>query len=82
MCAWRGHAESACGCVCRWFHPAPPTRVVMKQERSFEGINLETPGATTKHTAAITRFQLCNACYENERRCSPTPLDEWSSPMQ
>ena len=54
--------------LCRWYHPAPPAKVVVKQERSFEGINLETPGALTKQTAAITRFQLCHSCYENERR--------------
>ena len=52
----------------RWYHPAPPSKVVIKNERSFEGINLETPGANTKQTTALTRFQLCSRCYENERR--------------
>lgn len=40
----------------------------MKHERSFEGINLETPGALTKQTTSLTRFQLCTKCYENEKR--------------
>jgi hypothetical protein len=53
---------------CRWYHPAPPQKVVVKHERSFEGINLETPGATTKQTTSLTRFQLCSKCYDNEKR--------------
>lgn len=35
----------------------------MKQERSFEGISLETPGSSSKSVLQMSRFQLCKECY-------------------
>ena len=35
----------------------------MKQERSFEGISLETPGSSSKSVLQMSRFQLCQECY-------------------
>ncbi len=35
----------------------------MKQERSFEGISLETPGASSRSVLQMSRFQLCGDCY-------------------
>lgn len=46
----------------RYYHPSPPTRTV-KQERSFEGISLETPGSSSKSVLQMSRFQLCHDCY-------------------
>lgn len=46
----------------RYYHPSPPARTV-KQERSFEGISLETPGASSKSVLQMSRFQLCGDCF-------------------
>jgi hypothetical protein len=54
--------SSAPMCACRHYHPAPPARTV-KQERSFEGISLETPGSSSKSVLQMSRFQLCQECY-------------------
>jgi len=35
----------------------------VKQERSFEGISLETPGASSKSVLQMSRFQLCGDCF-------------------
>ena len=51
--------------VRRYYHPAPPSRAV-KQERTFEGISLDNPGISTKQVTALSRFQICPACYANE----------------
>ena len=50
----------------RHFHPAPPSRVTMKSDRTFEGINLDQPGFSSKQVSSMSRFQLCDACYANE----------------
>lgn len=34
----------------------------------FEGINLDLPGLNGKHVTSMSRFQLCNSCYESEKR--------------
>ncbi|KAK9806697.1 hypothetical protein WJX73_009793 [Symbiochloris irregularis] len=50
---------------CRYYHPAPPSRSV-KQERTFEGISLDSPGISTKQVTSLQRFQICPSCYQNE----------------
>ena len=55
----------------RYYHPAPPARAVVKAERTFEGISLDMPGSSTRQVAAMSRFQLCPACYEAEARRAP-----------
>ena len=49
----------------RYYHPAPPAKVSVKAERTFEGISLDVPGQSAKTTTAMSRFQLCPACYQN-----------------
>ncbi|KAK9824572.1 hypothetical protein WJX72_011411 [[Myrmecia] bisecta] len=49
----------------RHYHPAPPSRTV-KNERTFEGISLDTPGQSSQRVTAMSRFQLCPKCYEAE----------------
>ena len=56
----------------RHYHPAPPSRVTIKQERTFEGISLDQPGCSSKQVTTLSRFQLCEACYANEQAgCAP-----------
>lgn len=50
----------------RYYHPAPPSRVTMKSERTFEGISLDQPGFSSKQVSTLSRFQLCGTCYGNE----------------
>ena len=52
--------------ACRHYHPAPPNRVTMKSERTFEGISLDQPGFSSKQVSTLSRFQLCDACHANE----------------
>ncbi len=54
----------------RYYHPAPPARAIVKAERTFEGISLDTPGTSGRQVAAMSRFQLCPACYEAEAGCA------------
>jgi hypothetical protein len=56
----------------RYYHPAPPARAVVKAERSFEGISLDVPGQSARASTALSRFQLCPACYQNW--CTPHRL--------
>jgi hypothetical protein len=49
-----------------WRHPAPPARVVIRSERTFDGIALDRPGGESSRTVAMTRFQLCQPCYDRE----------------
>lgn len=67
--AWA--ARQAGGPARRYYHPAPPARAVVKAERTFEGISLDTPGSITRQVATMSRFQLCPACYEAEARRAP-----------
>lgn len=60
--SWRATLILLSTCLCRYYHPSPPTRTV-KQERSFEGISLETPGSSSKSVLQMSRFQLCQECY-------------------
>ncbi len=46
----------------RYYHPCPPSKAV-RQERTFEGISLETPGSQGRQTTSLTRFSLCERCY-------------------
>ena len=50
----------------RHYHPAPPGRVTMKAERTFEGISLDQPGFSSKQVTQLSRFQLCEDCYASE----------------
>ena len=50
--------------LCRYYHPSPPTRTV-EQERSFEGISLETPGSSSSR---------CCRCRASSCARSATPL--------
>ncbi len=43
-------------------HPSPPQRT-LRQERTFEGISLDQPGASSKAVLTMSRFQLCGACH-------------------
>lgn len=55
--------------VPRYYHPAPPSKTLIKAERTFEGISLDIPGQSAKMvTSMSSRFQLCPACYQAESR--------------
>lgn len=38
------------GCLRRYYHPAPPQKVVIKSERTFDGISLDKPGLDANRT--------------------------------
>ena len=59
---------SSYNCSCRWYHPCPPTKTIVKAERTFEGISLDVPGQSSKTSTTLTRFQLCEECYQAEAR--------------
>ena len=64
------HTATLCGeltNMCRYYHPAPPSRVTIKQERTFEGISLDQPGCSSKQVTTLSRFQLCESCFANEQ---------------
>ena len=61
----------------RYYHPAPPARAVVKAERTFEGISLDTPGQSGRQVSTMSRFQLCPACYEAEARRAPWRFIVW-----
>ena len=50
-----------------YVHPAPPTKIVIKSERTFDGIALDKPGAESSRTMTLGRFQLCQACHDLEK---------------
>ena len=50
----------------RYYHPSPPQKVVIKSERTFDGIALDRPGADSSRTVALSRYQLCQECYNRE----------------
>jgi E1A/CREB-binding protein len=50
----------------RYYHPAPPQKVVIKSERTFDGISLDKPGLDANRTVSYTRFALCSKCYSAE----------------
>eukprot|EP00884_Botryococcus_braunii_P009216 jgi/Botrbrau1/18296/Bobra.0179s0026.1 len=50
----------------RWFHPDPPSKVT-RADRTFEGINLDLPGLNGKQVTQMSRFQLCDECYNKEK---------------
>lgn len=54
------------GTCCRYFHPSPPQKSVSK-ERVFEGISLDTPGASGGRVMNTSRIQLCQTCFEKEK---------------
>ena len=56
----------------RYFHPSPPAKTV-RNERTFEGISLDTPGQSGKVVTTMSRFQLCPNCYEAEAGCALWP---------
>ena len=56
----------------RYYHPSPPQKVVIKSERTFDGIALDRPGGDSSRTVTLTRFQLCQECYEREAGQDPT----------
>ena len=62
--------DGAGACASRYYHPAPPARAIVKAERTFEGISLDTPGTSGRQVAAMSRFQLCPACFEAEAGCA------------
>ena len=56
----------------RYYHPSPPQKVVIKSERTFDGIALDRPGGDSSRTVTLTRFQLCQECYAREAGQDPT----------
>lgn len=56
----------------KYFHPKPPQKVVIKSERTFDGISLDVPGGEASKTVSLTRFQLCRSCYCRE--CQGTDI--------
>ncbi|KAK9866771.1 hypothetical protein WJX84_010523 [Apatococcus fuscideae] len=50
----------------KYFHPDPPHKSVSR-ERTFEGISLDTPGASGGRVVNMSRLQLCQQCYEKEK---------------
>jgi E1A/CREB-binding protein len=49
----------------RYYHPNPPQKVSIKAENVFDGIALDKPGQGSAEFS-ITRFQLCETCYQRE----------------
>lgn len=56
----------------RYRHPNPPQRIV-RQERTFEGISLETPGSNAKAVLSMSRFQLCSDCHRTALQALSQP---------
>ena len=54
----------------KFYHPNPPSKIVIKSERTFDGISLDRPGGESSRTITMTRFQLCPRCYAQEREPS------------
>lgn len=50
----------------RYYHPSPPQKVVVRSERTFDGISLDKPGSDATRTVTYTRFALCTKCYSAE----------------
>ena len=50
----------------RHAHPNPPQKVVIKAERSFDGIVLDRPGGEASRTVTLQKFQLCQGCAARE----------------
>ncbi|GAB4815528.1 hypothetical protein N2152v2_002574 [Parachlorella kessleri] len=57
----------------RHAHPNPPQKVVIKAERSFDGIVLDRPGGEASRTVALQRFQLCGGCLTREQGAAAGP---------
>ena len=38
----------------RYFHPSPPQKVVVRSERTFDGINLDKPGGESSRTGELS----------------------------
>lgn len=51
----------------RYYHPDPPQKLSIKSENVFDGIALDKPGNTPSKPVIMTRFQLCQKCYEQEQ---------------
>lgn len=56
----------------RYYHPSPPSKSV-RQDRTFEGISLDTPGAPGRQITSLTRFSLCERCYAAEAQGLAVP---------
>lgn len=51
----------------RYYHPNPPLKTTIKTENIVEGISLENPAAESSRTVQLTRYQLCEKCYQREQ---------------
>lgn len=59
----------------RYYHPDPPQKATLKNENVFDGISLDKPGNSASKPVTMTRFQLCQTCYEREQgKLDMTPL--------
>lgn len=59
----------------RYYHPNPPQKVTVKSDNLFDGIALDKPGSSSSTPVTMTRFQLCQKCYEREQgKLDETPL--------
>ena len=56
---------------CSYYHPAPPQKVVIKSERTFDGISLDKPGLDANRTGESSRLpeHLCD--------CQPACIGSW-----
>lgn len=55
----------------RYFHPNPPPKVTIKSEKTFDGISLDKPGSDSNRSVNLTRYQLCEKCYQRESEQIP-----------
>lgn len=44
--------------LCSYYHPSPPQKVVIKSERTFDGISLDKPGSDANRTGAPGRLPV------------------------
>lgn len=53
-----------------------PGKVVIKSEKTFDGIALDRPGSDGAKTVQLQRFQLCEQCYSRESGLSALQVCE------
>ena len=47
-------------------YPHTPIKITVKSERSFDGIALDKPGGDSCRNIVLSRYQLCQSCYDAE----------------
>lgn len=48
-------------------YPIAPIKITMKSEKTFDGIALDKPGSESTRSLVVSRYQLCEECYNQEK---------------